>query len=99
MSDWRAWGAERRYEFEKTLTPESLLDDLERYGGYFGKDFDMPELLELRRIQALVLIAEAINDAPEFLLDQIGIALSEPKFHSISDGLDAIAEAIEGASS
>lgn len=99
MYDWRAWGSERKANFEATLTPDGLQDDLERYGAYFEEDFGMRELLELRRIQALALIAEAVNDAPEFLLDQIGIALSEPRFQRISNGLESIAEAIEGISS
>lgn len=99
MSDWRAWGSERRSEFEESLTPKRLEEDLDRYRSFFGVKFGLDEILQLRRIQALAMIAQAINDVPEFMMDQIGLEMNEPEFHRISDGLTAIAEAIEGESS
>ena len=40
------------------------------------------------------MIAEAINNAPEFLLDQIGKALHDSNFRAVPNALESIAEAI-----
>jgi len=42
----------------------------------------------------MALVAEAINDAPEFLVDQIGQALNDSRFNAVSNSIDSVAEAI-----
>ena len=95
MAEWNLYGSERREIFEESIKPESLFYTLQQYQKTFGKTFSIVELLELEIIRAMALIAQAINDAPEFLLDQVGKAFSSSKFHPISDSIEMVAEAIE----
>ena len=82
MAEWNLYGSERREIFEESIKPESLFYTLQQYQKTFGKTFSIVELLELEKIRAMALIAQAINDAPEFLLDQVGKAFSSSKFQS-----------------
>lgn len=95
MAEWNLYGSERRDIFEEGIEPESLFDTLKQYQKIFGKTFGIVELLELEKIRAMALIAQAINDAPEFLVDQVGKAFSSSKFHPISGSIETVAEAIE----
>ena len=65
-------GTKRKDRFKERLTPEGLAQELDEYQEVFGDSFGLDELLRLEQIRSNALIAEAINDAPEFLLDQIG---------------------------
>ena len=94
MAEWQFYGTERKDVFESGLYPEELAYTLVQYQKAFGKDFGIHDLLELEKIRALAMIAEAINDAPEFLLDQVGKALHESNFHAVPNALESIAEAI-----
>ena len=69
---WMHDGVDKREWFEKGLEPDILADDLKRYKMLCSKDFNMSDLLKLKEIQALALLAEAIIDLPEYLTDKIG---------------------------
>ena len=96
MSNWNLYGEKRRENFEEQLTPEALYQDLNLYQEQFGEKFGIHELLLLIDIRAKALIAEAINDAPEFLIDQIGKAYDDYSFYSksIAGELEEIAETL-----
>lgn len=94
MSEWNYYGTDRRIAFEARLEPDYIAAELKRYQRVLGKTFGIPELVELEKIRAMALVAEAINDAPEFLVDQIGQALSYSKFNAVSNSIDSVAEAI-----
>ena len=94
MPEWNLYGTERKNVFEIELEPNALAATLKQYQRVLGKSFGISELLELEKIRAMALVAEAINDAPEFLLDQIGKAMDDSRFHPISDAIESVAEAI-----
>lgn len=94
MTEWRLYGSDRKDRFEKELVPDELAYTLMCYQKELGMDFGVPELLELEKIKALAMIAEAINDAPEFLLDNVGCAVKEGIFNSVPEALESIADAI-----
>lgn len=94
MATWSYFGSDRKEIFEREITPAALSEALKQYQRTLGKSFGITELLELEKIRAMALIAEAINDAPEFLMHQIGKARSESSFHSISGAIESVAEAI-----
>ena len=78
---WIHDGVDKREWFEKGLEPDILADDLQRYKMLCSKDFNMSDLLKLKEIQALALLAEAMRlDIPEHTitgsLDEIGNALN-----------------------
>lgn len=95
MSEWSLYGESRKESFEKDLEPEALSIELVRYQNVFGKDFGIRELLQLKDIQAKALIAEAVNDAPEFLIDQLGKARNSPNFPSVVRAIEEIAQVLE----
>ena len=64
MAEWNLYGSERREIFEESIKPESLFYTLQQYQKNFGKTFSIVELLELEKIRAMALIAQAINDLP-----------------------------------
>ena len=84
MSQWQLYGTERKNNFENKLEPDSLKCTLNSYRQALGSDFGIQELLML----------EHINDAPEFLIDQLGKARNSYNFPSIPDGLETVADAI-----
>lgn len=94
MAEWRLYGSDRKDRFEKELVPDELAYTLMCYQKELGMDFGVPELLELEKIKALAMIAEAINDAPEFLLDNVGCAVKEGIFNSVPEALESIADTI-----
>ena len=95
MSSWRNFGSERKEAFERKLTPEELQDKLYDYQEALGEDFGIKELLMLEDIRSKALIAEAINDAPEFLLDQVGLMRNGYSVGTISGALSDLAEAVQ----
>lgn len=95
MSEWCLFGDKKREAFERDLKPEYLLDDLRSYQRVFGKEFGLKELLEIQDLRVKALIAEAINNVPEFLLDQIGKARNSHEFPSLVTELERIADVME----
>ena len=90
MSGWCLFGDEKRESFERDLKPEYLLDDMRRYQRVFGEEF-----LTIQDLRVKALIAEAINNVPEFLLDQIGKARNSYEFPSLVTELGRIADVME----
>lgn len=95
MPEWSLYGYERKENFEKDLTPDELAYTLVRYQNVLGQEFGICELLQVEKIKALALIAEAINDVPEFLMDQLGKARHYSEFHALSSAIESVAEAIQ----
>ena len=56
--------------------------------------FYMSDLLKLKEIQALALLAEAIIDLPEYLTDKIGKMRLDIPEHTITGSLDEIGNAL-----
>ena len=95
MAKWDLYGKDRKLAFEETLAPEYLSDKLRHYQRTFGKSFSVQDLLMLEDIRAKALIAEAINDVPEFLIDQIGKMRDDDEGETITGCLSNIAEVLE----
>lgn len=94
MSNWTLVGYDRKEVFERELSPDELKRKLDQYRNTLGKDFGVREMLELEKIRAMTLIAEAINDFPEFLVHQLGQQGQPGVASAITEGLDAIADAL-----
>ena len=97
--NWDLHGTDRRLIFEGQLEPDKLARELQRYQKVFGKEFKLQDLLQLEEIRSQALVAQAINDAPEFLLDQVGkmrnsheVDTIATSLRYISDSLDRIAD-------
>ena len=82
--DWCLYGDDKRKEMDRDLKPEYLLDDLRRYQDVFGEEFGVKELLMLEDIRVKAMIAGALADMPEFLIDQIGKANNSSTFPSVT---------------
>ena len=94
---WDLYGTDRKDIILADLEPKNLECDLRRYQDYLGDDFGVSELLMLIDIKAKAAIAEAINDAPEFLIHQLCSAL-DARGYGLGDtscAIDHVAEAIE----
>ena len=87
--DWCLYGDDKRKEMDRDLKPEYLLDDLRRYQDVFG------ELLMLEDIRVKAMIAGALADMPEFLIDQIGKANNSSNFPSMTRAMERIADVVE----
>lgn len=85
-------GTMRKKEFEQDLTPENLNTKLRQYQNVLGYEFGVKELLMLQDIHAKTLIAEAINDLPEFLAEEITFLQNECDTKTIDRALDDIAD-------
>ncbi len=94
MSQWDFFGTERREAFERELKPEELAEELRRYQKVLGKTFGISELLQLEQVRSRALIAQAINDLPEFLLDQIGKMRNSMNVDTVTKELQYMAEAL-----
>ena len=81
--DWCLYGDDKRKEMDRDLKPEYLLDDLRRYQDVFGEEFGVKELLMLEDIRVKAMIAGALADMPEFLIDQIGKASNSRRSESV----------------
>ena len=98
MSEWSLYGTDRRDVFEKSyLDPEMMLMDLKRYQIVFGKEFGLQELLIIKDLQAKAMIAEAVNDAPEFLVAQLMKNKDDIGFYDIACSIGEISEEMERA--
>ena len=89
--DWCLYGDDKRKEMDRDLKPEYLLDDLRRYQEEFG----VKELLMLEDIRVKAMIAGALADMPEFLIDQIGKASNSSNFPSMTRAMERIADVVE----
>ena len=68
------YGYKMAEQFMRDLKPEYLLMELKEYQQFFGNEFGIAELLEVKRIEVEAMKAANIADAPEYLCDQIGKA-------------------------
>ena len=93
--DWCLYGEDKRREIDRDLKPEYLLDDLRRYQDVFGEEFGVKELLMLEDIRVKAMIAGALADMPEFLIDQIGKASNSSNFPSMTRAMERIADVVE----
>jgi len=93
--DWCLYGEDKRREIDRDLKPEYLLDDLRRYQDVFGEEFGVKELLMLEDIRVKAMIAGALADMPEFLVDQIGKANNSSRFPSVTRAMERIADVVE----
>ena len=57
--------------------------------------FKLQDLLQIEEIRSQALVAEAINDVPEFLLDQIGKMRNCSEVPTIARAMDYIADAVK----
>jgi len=94
MSEWNLYGTSRKEGLIDTLTPERLELALRRYQRELDEEFSIRDLIDIKKIEAMALIAEAINDAPEFLIDQIGKMRNGQDATTITDRLNDISESI-----
>ena len=69
--------------------------DLRRYQDVFGEEFGVKELLMLEDIRVKAMIAGALADMPEFLIDQIGKASNSSNFPSMTRAMERIADVVE----
>ena len=86
--DWCLYGDDKRKEMDRDLKPEYLLD-------VFGEEFGVKELLMLEDIRVKAMIAGALADMPEFLIDQIGKASNSSNFPSMTRAMERIADVVE----
>lgn len=93
--DWCLYGNDKREEMDRDLEPEYLLEDLLRYQDVFGEEFGVKELLMLEDIRVKAMIAGALADMPEFLIDQIGKANNSSNFPSMTRAVERIVDVIE----
>lgn len=93
--DWCLYGDDKRKEMDRDLKPEYLLDDLRRYQDVFGEEFGVKEFLMLEDIRVKAMIAGALADMPEFLIDQIGKASNSSNFPSMTRAMERIADVVE----
>ena len=93
--DWCLYGEDKRREIDRDLKPEYLLDDLRRYQDVFGEEFGVKELLMLEDIRVKAMIAGALADMPEFLVDQIGKAHNSSSLPSVTRAMERIADVVE----
>ena len=63
--------------------------------GVFGEEFGVKELLMLEDIRVKAMIAGALADMPEFLIDQIGKASNSSNFPSMTRAMERIADVVE----
>lgn len=92
---WDFYGAERRSKFEDSLAPQKMAVDLKEYQKYFGKEFGVNEWFKLQEIRAKGLIAEAIGDFPEFLVEQVGKMRNSRSVDTIAGALTGFEDMFE----
>lgn len=89
-SVWTLHGECVRDQIEKGVRADYLYEDLKSYQKVFGKEFGITELLKVHDIMAKGRIAEAICNAPEFFMDQLGKARNSTNFPSVSKELEVL---------
>lgn len=96
MEGFSLFGNRNKSEFMEYMSPDNLYDEMMRYRDKFGKSFGISDMLKIKEIESRALIAEAIEDAPEFLFHQLALYRKDGPT-SIVDAIDAVAEAISGS--
>ena len=91
---WILAGEDRKLAFDKKLEPNELETELMRYRKVFGVEFGLQELLMLADIRCKAMIAEAISDMPEYLMDQIGRMRNSHEVTTIAGALDDLGDSI-----
>lgn len=94
LLDWNLYGSSRKDNFVANLELMAIAREFERYREALGDRFTLDNLFQLMEIKAIALVAEGINDAPEFLADQIGKMRNNEYCRTIVDSLDDISELI-----
>lgn len=94
MSEWRHWGTDMMNRFDDDLKPQNLRDSLKDYQEVFGNEFTLDELIRIQEMMSKALIAAAINDFPEFLIDQIVLTENDDSTPTIARSLEYIADAL-----
>lgn len=94
MSDRNLKESSRVDAFLKELTPEGLDQELRRYQEVFHGCIDMKDLLLIKEIQAIAMIAGDINSLPGSTTNQSGKMKNDMEDSSIKDKLDCILDAI-----
>ena len=95
MSEWRHWGADMMDRFNDELKPHNLRLSLKDYQRELGDKFTLQDLLKIQEMRSKALIAAAINDFPEFLMDQIGLEQNSTGNPSIAESIGYIADALQ----
>ena len=72
--DWCLYWCMIKKGMDRDLKPEYFCMTYWRYQDVFGEEFGVKELLMLEDIRVKAMIAGALADMPEFLIDQIGKA-------------------------
>ena len=94
MSDRNLKESSRVDAFLKELTPEGLEQELRRYQEVFHGCIDIKDLLHIKEIQAIAMIAGDINSLPEGTVNHAGKIRNGMEDSSIKDKLDCILDAI-----
>ena len=94
MSEWRHWDSDMMERFDESLLPRNLHDTLEDYQYEFGDEFTIQDLLKIKEMRSKALVAAAISDFPEFLIDQIGLVENDYSTPTIAKSLESIADAL-----
>lgn len=89
-------GNRNKCEFMESMNPDNLYNEMMSYKNKFGESFGISDMLKIKEIESRALIAEAIEDAPEFLFHQLALYRKDGPA-SIVDAIDAVAEAISGS--
>ena len=76
-SKWFLIGQDRKNEFVNGLSPKYLAADYLEYKDKFGSQFSLDHLIKLKEIESNAMIAEAINDFPEWLIHETVLAKDE----------------------
>lgn len=96
MEGFSLFGNRNKNEFMESMSPDNLYDEMMSYRNKFGESFNISDMLKIKEIESRALIAEAIEDAPEFLFHQLALYRNDGPT-SIVDAIDAVAEAISGS--
>ena len=94
MSDRNLKESARVDAFLKELTPEGLDQELRRYHEVFHGCIDIKDLLHIKEIQAIAMMAGDINSLPGSTTNQSGKMKNDMEDSSIKDKLDCILDAI-----
>ena len=94
MAQWTLVGWEKRSQIEREIEPMELKNKLNEYRKALGKDFSIHDLLMVEDIRSKAVIAEALNNMPEYLLHEIGKMRNEHEVRTIAGALDGIEDVL-----
>lgn len=93
MEGFNLFGNRNKNEFMESMSPNNLYDEMMSYRNKFGESFGISDMLKIKEIESRALIAEAIEDVPEFLFHQLALYRKDGPTSIV----DAVAEAISGS--